>query len=439
MNIKNLITLVFVLAIGMTLYAQKKLSKLEAPSSPASHILGMQPSAVLNPKSYQTLETALFSNFVSENDFVLPNDFALEFTPYWTKNHGLSITEYLYPENAIDQLVRNASFSLASTQNFKLGDDMNSNALAFGFRTTFYVSNKADREKTKADLQTIYNASSMRAVLGSIIAPTAASSADLDTFWLNFQNKLTEKIVEYTDNGPESAAKLSGEIRKESKNLTSYDQNNTSQFIQELMDIIYRKTDGETAINAFEDYMKKRYGLSIDVAYAAALNFPTKKFDFSYLPRQSVWVTPNYRFKDNLDFLKIAAVFRYEWYFRDFYTRYFPNQEVFENNIDYGLELESQFKRFSISFEAVGRSANSQIPAGTDVSGNELFRKDSDSDFQYIGTFSYNITESIIVSYSFGNRFETIENSGETLVSLLGLNFGFGAPTSDDIDTAKSD
>lgn len=437
---KNILLIVAVLSFSvLKVYSQEKLSKLETPSSPASHILGMQPSAVLNPKSYQALEAALFSNFVADNDFVIPNDFALEFTPYWTENHGLSITEYLYPENALDQLIRNASFSIASTQGFQLGDESNSNALAFGFRTNFYISNKTDREKTKASLNEIKNRSILVITAASQIVPIAATSPTLDEFWLAFEPVLKNKIQTTTIYEGETLIQLVASIRDKAKDLTSYNPENNDQFIEELVNIIYNEVDGNEAVDTFEDYLKNRYGLSIDVAYAAALNFPTNDFEFSYLPRQSVWITPNYRFKDRLDFLKIAAVFRYEWYLLDFYTRYFPGQEVFENNIDYGMELESQFKRFSLSFEMVGRSANSTIMSGTDADGNELFRKVSDSDFQYIGSFSYNITQSIIVSYSFGNRFDTVENGGDTLVSLLGLNFGFGGPTTDSIDPSKVD
>jgi hypothetical protein len=143
---KSVIVLLICIAIPLSGITQEKLNPLKAPTSPASSILDLQPKHVLEPKSYQALETALYSNFLNSNyDAVIPTDFALEFTPYWTKDHSLSLEEYLYPKDISKQLIRNSSFSLASTQNFILGDSTTSNGLAFGYRTTFYISNQKDR------------------------------------------------------------------------------------------------------------------------------------------------------------------------------------------------------------------------------------------------------------------------------------------------------
>jgi hypothetical protein len=151
------------------------------------------------------------------------------------------------------------------------------------------------------------------------------------------------------------------------------------------------------------------------------------------LPRQSFWVTPTYNFKDKWSVLKLMAVVRYEWYNSGYYKLYFPDAKIYQNNIDYGLGIAAEFKKFSLNVEMVGRYSNSEIPAGTDAEGNKLYRKDQKSDFQYIGSFSYNLTDQIILSYSIGNRFEPIQNPNNTLVSMLSLNLGFGAPTKSDL------
>ena len=55
----------------------------------------MQPSAALHPKSYNELEVSLYSNlYENENASLIPNEFALEFTPYWVTDHGLSLSSY---------------------------------------------------------------------------------------------------------------------------------------------------------------------------------------------------------------------------------------------------------------------------------------------------------------------------------------------------------
>lgn len=63
---RNWILSISFLCFG-SINAQKKLDALTTPTSPASTILGMQPSAILQPKSYRTLEAAVFSNFSDTN------------------------------------------------------------------------------------------------------------------------------------------------------------------------------------------------------------------------------------------------------------------------------------------------------------------------------------------------------------------------------------
>jgi hypothetical protein len=90
-----------------------------------------------------------------------------------------------------------------------------------------------------------------------------------------------------------------------------------------------------------------------------------------------------------------------------------------------------------LQFELVGRSSNSEIPAGVDDDGNELFIKKSDSDIQYVGTFSYLLSDKIALTYSLGKSFDPVLNPDNTLVSLISVNFGFGGATSDDINLEK--
>jgi len=423
------------------LVAQEKLNNLKAPTSPASSILGLQPTKVLSPKSYQALETAIYSNFVNEGNSIIPDDFALEFTPYWTTNHGLSILEYLYPKSGVDQLIRNASFSIASTQNFILGDSMKTNALGFGFRTTFYINNSSDRKDVEDKLIALSTNQALQGNLGSHFMQFAFSEDDFDKFWNEVKVKIEQEISKYPPiiNG-NGVDRFMEELYKEAKNLKSYDKTNDNNrlFLEEFQNIIDKKTYGKQYYEAFVDEIKNRYGFSVDIAYANLLNFPSNEFEFSIVPKQSVWVTPTYRVKkEGLKFLKILVVLRYEWFNTDYYTRYFNDIEVFQNNFDYGVSFAGEFSRFSIQIEMVGRSSRMEIPSGTDANGNELFRKKSDSDFQYIATFNYNVTDQINLSYSLGNQFEPIGNLSETLVSILNLNFGFGTPTKEDLNLAK--
>lgn len=183
----------------------------------------------------------------------------------------------------------------------------------------------------------------------------------------------------------------------------------------------------------FKSYIQLRQGLSIDFVYALFLNFPDNNFKNAEIPRQSVSLTPSYKFSDEIIFLRASAVLRYEWYNLKYFDNYFPDSKMAENNFDYGLEIATEFKKFSLAFEATGRESSSLVKAGMDTSGNTLYIKNNTSDFQYIGTFSYRLTEQIALTYQIGSSFKPVFSAKGTLISLLSLNFGFGTPNVTDI------
>lgn len=420
------------------LISQQKLNYIKAPTSPASSILGTQPSVVLSPKSYQALETALYSNFLNnDRNFVIPNDFALEFTPYWTKNHRLSLEEYLFPKNGLDHLIRNSSFSVASSQNYLLGDSTVSNSVGMGYRTTFYIGNAGDRKKVEMFRNRINLADEIVTSIGVKIPQVIKLIDSNDKFLEEIKPIIVAAVKkEMSIIDEDEAQEFAKLLLKKYSDLPKINDNKNN-FSEKFLAMIDEALEVTILLEGFETYLKGRQGLYIDIAYATFLNFPTNNFGFSYIPRQAFWVTPAYRWKDELRFLKAMIVLRYEWYNTGYYKRYFPKTTVYQNNFDYGLAIALDFDVFTLQFESVGRSSNSEIPAGVDSAGNPLYRKESDSDFQYMGSFSYNLSKQMVLTYSLGNRFEPIQNPNNSLVSLVSMNIGFGAPTKDDIDLNK--
>ncbi|MFA5418175.1 MAG: hypothetical protein WC341_06910 [Bacteroidales bacterium] len=439
MRVKNLMAVI--LFFPAVINAQEKLSKLQSPTSPASSILGIQPSVVLSPKSYQALETALFSNFNNQaGGSIIPNDFALEFSPYWTQNHHLSLQEYLYPKSPVDQFIRNSSFSIASTQNYLLGDSSASNGLSFGYRTTFYFGNKADRDKV------VEFTTALRATMETNIKISSEVEKMFDMNLITSQKQLMDTIKPLMMKAVRASGKFGNleeaelfvnEIITASSLIPALDVKNYYPYLDSLYSLIDNRLASEPIFNKYKAYIVERYGFSIDLAYAGLVNFPSNRFESSYMARQSIWVTPTYRFKDKWRFLKVMGVLRYEWYNIDYYEIYFSNSQVFANAFDYGLSVAAEFGKFSLRCEAVGKYSKSDFPAGTDSQGNSLYRKDKKSDFQYIGAFNYNLGNQLVLSYSLGNRFEPVVNPENTLVSMLSLNIGFGSPTKQDIDWDK--
>ena len=437
------IALIFILTLVYYLStAQEKLNKLTVPTSPASSILGIQPQAILAPKSYQALETALYSNFLNdEGGMVLPDNFALEFTPYWTKNHGLSLDEYLYPKSGFDQFIRNSSISVASTQSFQLGDSSSSSAIGLGYRTAFYFGNKNDRKKVfqykkQLDAERLIMAN---IVSGGLSVILQGDSTNNQIFFNKMREVVVKTMYEYGNFGSIDEAEIfADKAFKAAESLSSIDTTESLTFLNAFANVVEKQLDGAQLFEEFKTYIRQRDGWTVDVAYACFLNFPSNNFNSSVLPKQSVWITPSYRFTgDRWGFLKLMGVLRFEFYNLDYYKKYFPDDLIYKTNIDFGAAVAAEFKMFSLQVEAVGRSSHSELSAGVDENGNELYTKEKDFDFQYIGTFGCNLSDGIVISYSLGNRFDPIQEAQNTLVSLLSLNFGFGSPTKKDLDLAK--
>lgn len=418
------------------LFCSGKLNTLTTPSSPAASVLGMQPSVILKPKSYRALEAALYSNFSDDNgNSIIPNDFGLEFMPYWAINHGLSIEDYLYPKFNIDQLVRNSALSLASTQQFLLQDSTKTKSIAIGYRTSVFFGNVQDKENITALLKSV----SENQRIGSFILLELDKLKDQsytkkEDYLRDVREVLTDRIYkELKTKSRKEAETIVENIYNETEALP-FDVAKMDDFFVAFGDVIEKHVGG--SYDEFKRYIKNRQGLLIDFACAAHINFPDNNFNFSEVPKYAVWLTPSYNFSNRLDFLKATATLRYEHYYQDYFQKYFPAAKVFDHNIDYGMALSGNFKKFSVEFEATGRSSRSLLPSGMDSSGNTLYRKESSGDFQYIGTFSYRLTEQIALSYQFGSAFKpAFHTSNGTLISLLSLNLGFGGPNKSDVTT----
>jgi len=441
MNARKFILMAFASFLGtQTLVAQEKLTTIAAPSSPAAYILGAQPSSVLAPKSFQALETSLFSNFINKDGkTVLPNDFALEFTPYWATDHGLTLEDYLYPRNVFDQWWRNSSFSVASTQSFVLEDKTNSSGLSFGYRTNFFIGGKHDRDTIAILTEKLRKRQRFTAHIAAQVAPLLVDSSvkDVQTFLRRIMPVIETKLKDIYGAEIQGVAfsKLKSELETGAQ-LLSYKDKSTfeNDFYNLVEDKVRKVYNMGVAAELFKDYIKAREGFSFDIAYAGFLNFPNNQFNYSFAPRHSAWLTPTYTFRNKAGSLKLMGVLRYEWYDTDYYTKYFPSSKTYKNNFDYGIAVAADFDRFALQLEAIGRYDKTETKVGTDTDGSILFKRNSSSDFQCVGSFSYKINKQIAVSYSLGSGFESIINPGNTLVSLLSLNLGFGGPTTNTVN-----
>jgi hypothetical protein len=420
--------------------SSEKLQRLTAPTSPASAITGMQPTTVLAPKTLNALETALYNTFTDAGSIVIPKDLAIEFTPYWSTNPHINLSEYLYP-TAWQSFLRNASFSVSSSQSFLLGDSTKSNALGFGARTSIYFGGKNDRDTIENFRKQLRSADILEGKF-AIIRMRALDNPGVKsiTDFMDSISKPLKKTIEnlaFFDSATE-VKKFMEDFCSDTLELPKLTASNHDEFSNAIADLFRRHILADQVYDHFKKYLVNRQGFSLDLALASLLNFPTNNFEFSYAPKNALWITPTYRFFANENHvLKVMAVYRYEWYNIDYYKLYFPSSTVYQNNHDYGISLAAEFKKCSIQAELVGRASNTEIPLGTDLEGNKIYTKKRSNDVQYLLVANYRLTDQAVLTFNLGNRFNPVVNPKQTLVSTLSVNFGFGSPKKSSVNLGK--
>lgn len=420
-----------------TLYAQEsqeikeQISDVKAPSAPASVIIGSSPSSINRPKSWEALEVGLFNNFTNDqNSFVVPNDFALEFSPYWARDSvHLTTRDFLFP-NAWTSVKQNFSFSVSSTQNFVLNDTNSTNAMGFGLRTMLW-------QGAKKEIQVVMNAYSNTlkgfAFKNRVLISAQAMTCD-DCDKGKFIRALKAAID--TDQDRIYAEMSDGSERTSiTKALIVYlkehmkEESDKSKLMGDLADQLDTFLGLDDNVSKITKLRADRKGFKLELAGALATNFPTNQTDYSVVSKWGVWLTPSYELY-NTDWIEFLGVARYFWYNTDFFQQYLPGQEYYESTMDYGARIVFKWKKSSLEFEGAGRTAQVLTPSEEDP---EKFESGTKSDFQYVLNFNYQINDRLALSYDFGKRFEPVLTYNGTVISLLSLNIGLGAPNTKEV------
>jgi len=416
----------------------EKISNIKAPSAPAAIIVGNQPSVVNRPKTFQALETGLFTNFTSTDNqnLVIPNNYSLEFSPYWAGNDiQVPMADYLAPSMG-QSIAQNFSISLSSTQNFVIQDSINSNALGFGMRTMLWSGSKGEKEKLLSNGLLIMKNLKISSKIFQWARKVECEPCTEELFIKNLMAVIREKQADIFDESVSTASRkrvlkeMEGFIRR---NLHA---DSKMEMAFEISDIIDDFLKLDALIRNTAALRKDRKGFKLELAGAMALDFPTNQTDFSVVPKYGFWITPSFQpyNADWIEVLGVARVFRYNF---DFYNKYLPGVEVFDQTIDYGVRLAFKWQKFTIEFEGVGRSSETVIEEFTDADGFTTKKSKTDTDFQYLGNFNYQIKENLSISYNFGKQFNPLLNYNGDLISLATLNFGIAAPKAKDLVRQK--
>ena len=423
------------------------LSTLKAPSFPASLILGITPSEIAQPKSHKALEAALYSNFLDENNsLIIPNDYALEFSPYWMFYHqNLSFDDYINP-TPIQTLPRNLAVSVASTQSFVNSDSAVQSAIGIGLRTVLDFggsSNTMELMEVKSNIEKIGRLRSrVRALIVRIIQLVEDGTiVDSVTLVSNFNESVSS--IEGLARHKDAFRTIADELKTETIRVFRGSEGTTingklddvKMFLNENKEVTdeYLRNSLELATNKvrLQNVINDRSGFKIEFALAMAIGFPDGDFRDGYVPKWGIWVTPSYQIPKLpvLDFLGVFRSFFIDA--PDSLGIATDSVSTTATNTDVGFKIVFKKPKFSIYLEGLYRWERNKIKQQIDIN-TEIITKFSRNDHQMTFNVVYNVNDNLVLGYSIGRGFEFNLRQQGNFISILSFALGLGGPTVND-------
>lgn len=365
---------------------------LRAPTSPAFSLLGVTPASVDRPQSTKALTLNLLSALNSGDG--IPKNYALELTPYWFASHpGLTFDKY-YSQDPARSMLRTLSISLA-TAPLLPGNATAGSQIALGVRATIIPG------QANALLQSLRDqlVALDKQLAGQMGQGLAALKHEHDRYVKRLQSTL----------GNATRASLEARIHEVDAKIADLAQRAPAGVSPEKM------REAEDLTMRIQELDAQRVGFMLTVAGGQVWGFAGDAFSAHEVSRTGVWATPAYRLRtcelapknDSLDCassLDFIGVLRY---LSDHTATSDPSRW------DVGGRLVWQVsKPLALSAEAVRRN-------------RPLLSTSTDPTHRVVAIAEYRVRDDMLFFASFGKDFEK-GTDHKTLVTLLGLNFGFG-------------
>lgn len=395
---KPLFIVAFIIVISaVTTYAQDKSFTTIIPSSaPAFTILGISPTEISKPNSWNALQGALYQNFNSNNQGTIPKNFALEFSPYWLSDHpNFTFKDYLDKSGFS---LRNLNISLA-TGTVQYGRD-SVQGLGFGIRIPIWTAKSTTLQdsltKTIKENQKLRTAG--RIVIVSLMNSRSKTVGD---FFKNIQDSLqnseqgsvwknNKDLINriYTDtlgnsfDTTDSLAKQKINIRN---CIATYTQNHQKEFTEKSKQAI---------VAALKEIAQ------LEVSGALGMVFPTDQFNNSRISKIGVWSDYSFSLDKQKNKLDATVALRY--------VRDFKIDSIYAaNNVDVigrlNFYTDSQ-QKFTLSAWGLLRfiSASSQSVV---INNLTYYHNNTAWDNKYGVDISYKVSDNVAFAYSFGKGY----------------------------------
>ncbi len=375
------------------------------PQSPGFTILGIEPTSVERPGTMTDLAMTILNR--TENFGRIPDDFALEFAPYWLfAGSRIGYQDYAADSNYGANFLQTLSFSIASSTS-EIADS-STTSLGIGLRFSLKRGEIDENfEDYKNKLDSLYMA---LANINQGFAPVWQETISNDTFLNSMSEQFKansdsiEALKQRKDHADEPISRL-----LEEKIKMHEEQNKTIERliglreseIKHEVEAKIREQKAEELQNTKDIISKlkvRRTGFKIDVAAALAIDFPGQVFDDGDLSRWGAWLTSGHE-GTKWSFLGVV--------------RYFDSiNGLSESSLDLGGRvIFDNIKRFSLSGEGLYR----RLPD----------RDENKNEWRVALNFDYAIAKNKSVSLTFGRDFEGTKTGN--VISLVNLILGFGS------------
>lgn len=377
----------FLLAISATSYCQNRedtvdLKDISIPSSPAFNLLDLTPKTIEKPGTVKSFTTSVV-NQINKSGAGIPENFAMEFAPYWMVKHP-SMTVFKY---------------YGLTLHNKLEYKPN---IFYGLRSTSISIGSVFKDSTKdSPLNVNYVGYSIKTNIINIRKRIVTDSL--------------KKSIEETNKELTAILSQPNDCDPLNPNDSGYEEKKQKCIAQLLKGSLNSPLNNQR--NYFSRLLTIRPVFTADIALASSTAFYNNKFDNRHSYRSGAWLTLAYSqpllsrkakksISNLIDAKNYFNIYGFLRGIQQDSTVDFKNF-IKRNFLDIGGRIEFELDRFSISLETVFR---------------EVSKHKNENSYRTVAILQYKVSNDLFLLGTFGKNFDSEKN----LISLFGINWGFG-------------
>jgi hypothetical protein len=406
----RLVTLLICTALAADVAAQTTVNDLKAPSSPAVTILGTSPTAIERPDTPQAVVFNLASSIADAGG--IPQNYAMQVAPYWLRSQpDLLFESYIRPTIA-QSIARSFAVSVATADwtrgTGKSAEDLGSR-LAVGFGTVIIPGELDPAYDTIAKGIQTDNLALIDLIKAKRDAPLAAEPRLIPLRTAAAEQRKVFEAAKEVDALVRAYVRLSeteGAIARINADVARAVADLDTQITKLQASIVKRTLD-------LQKLNVKRLGLALSAAGAWSGRAPNDVIGRTASERVGFWITPSYKTKVGAasDASDEAALSSRALTALGV-VRYLSDRTDGSKAWDVGGRLVFEISgSIAVSGEAVGRWDN-----GTST---------DEKTWRAVGIVETKLADNAYLFASFGRDF-TEEEQERSLVSIIGINFGFG-------------